>query len=110
MSDSRVGYDVIIVCTNNEKQCDYWQKRLDSVKGTGILRADCVVLAVFEDWPGGAGNGLGTLYAYVKAKAAATARGLDLDAMLAGTGSVALYHTAGKGTRLAPLPGAGLGS
>ena len=64
-----------------------------------------VVLAVHEDWEGGAGNGLGTLYAYKKACAAATLRDIDLPQLLRDGASVALYHTAGKGTRLAPLPG-----
>lgn len=60
-----------------------------------------------EDWSaGGAGNGLGTLYAYTKAaKVAKDRHGVDLDAQLReGKISAALYHTAGKGTRLAPLP------
>ena len=67
-----------------------------------------MVLAVSEDWssPSGAGNGLGTLYAYQKAcKVAKDKYGVDLGAeMKAGKVSAALYHTAGKGTRLAPLP------
>ncbi|KAH8043442.1 hypothetical protein JL722_15201 [Aureococcus anophagefferens] len=60
------------------------------------------------DWNGGAGNGLGTLYAWRKACALAKAKGRgDLAAELAaGTVAAAVYHTAGKGTRLAPLPGA----
>ena len=65
------------------------------------------MLAVSEDWaPGGAGNGLGTLYAYRKAcRAAEEKYGLDLvDLLGKGEVSAALYHTAGKGTRLAPLP------
>ena len=51
---------------------------------------------------------LGTLYAYQKAAALGKQQhGVDLDAGLKdGSLSVALYHTAGKGTRLAPLPGA----
>lgn len=50
---------------------------------------------------------LGTLYAFVKAVAAAKAAyNVDLLAELKnGAISVGLYHTAGKGTRLAPLPG-----
>ena len=101
------GYDVVIVCTNNEKQCDYWQQRLESVKGS-VISPSANVIAVFEDWPGGAGNGLGTLYAYQKACIYADSKlNIDLSALLkAGTHSAALYHTAGKGTRLAPLPGA----
>ena len=38
--------------------------------------------------------------------AKAALQGADLDAMLASGGTVGIYHTAGKGTRLAPLPGA----
>jgi len=66
-----------------------------------------LVLAVSEDWaPGGAGNGLGTLYAYRKACALAKEKhGMDLEELLGRKEiSAALYHTAGKGTRLAPLP------
>ena len=101
------GYDIVIVCTGNEKQAEYWQQRLESVRGV-VLPASSTVLAVHEDWPGGAGNGLGTFYAYVKACAAAkAAHGIDIPELLAaGTHSVGLYHTAGKGTRLAPLPAA----
>ena len=77
--------------------------------GKGSIIADSTtVLAVHEDWPGGAGNALGTLYAYQNAsKLASSEYGLDMDSKLkAGEISVALYHTAGKGTRMAPLPGA----
>ena len=51
---------------------------------------------------------LGTLYAYKNAaKLAKESHGLDIDEDLrAGKISIGLYHTAGKGTRLAPLPGA----
>ena len=71
------------------------------------LKAD--VVAVHEDWNGGAGNGLGTLYDFQKACAKAkAASGVDLQQKLHAGASVALYHTAGKGTRLAPLPGVAL--
>jgi hypothetical protein len=51
---------------------------------------------------------LGTLYAFQKAaKLALELHGLDIASDLkAGKISVGLFHTAGKGTRLAPLPGA----
>jgi hypothetical protein len=102
---TRTGYDVVIVCTSNETQAAYWQVRL---AGGSVVPANCTVLAVDEDWEGGAGNALGTFYAYQKAckKALAEGKG-DIHAQLqAGTISVGMYHTAGKGTRLAPLPGA----
>lgn len=66
-----------------------------------------MVLAVSEDWSAsGAGNGLGTLYAFQKACGVAAEKyGVDLKKELGeGKISAALYHTAGKGTRLAPLP------
>lgn len=66
-----------------------------------------MVLAVSEDWAkGGAGNGLGTLYAYEKACRVAKEKfDTDLDKLLNEKAvSAALFHTAGKGTRLAPLP------
>jgi len=100
------GYNVIIVCTSTPHQAAYWQDRLMATRGS-ISPDDAQVIAVHEDWEGGAGNGLGTLYAYTKAVALGKELyDLDIPAQLAsGAISVALYHTAGKGTRLAPLPG-----
>ena len=107
INKAETGYDVVIVCTGNVKQAEYWQQRLETVRGV-VVPAGTTIVAVDEDWKGGAGNGLGTLYAYVKACAVAKEKhGLDISAGLAaGTHSVSLYHTAGKGTRLAPLPAA----
>ena len=97
-------FDVTIICTTDDYQARYWMDLLEN----GILKGN-KVLAVSEDWnaAGGAGNGLGTLYAFQKACALCRSKynGMDLAAELAaGTISAALYHTAGKGTRLAPLP------
>ena len=104
--DATVGYDAVIVCTSNAAQEAYWQERLEATAGQAAKKG-AVILAVHEDWAAdGAGNGLGTLYAYTKAKAKAKTLGKDLDAILSGGGTVGMYHTAGKGTRLAPLPGA----
>ena len=103
-------YDVTIVCTTDDHQAAYWMEQLaagvcQSSGGSGGPYP--MVLAVSEDWGGsGAGNGLGTLYAYQKAVALAQSKyGVDLaKALDAKEISVALYHTAGKGTRMAPLP------
>ncbi len=53
-------------------------------------------------------SALGTLYAYKNAVALGIEKfSIDIDAQLQQNKlSVGLYHTAGKGTRLAPLPGA----
>jgi len=96
-------YDVIIICTTDDHQANFWMERLSMG-----LCAGKRVLACSEDWNsnGGAGNGLGTLYAYQKACKLATEKyDMDLAALLsAGEISAALFHTAGKGTRMAPLP------
>lgn len=105
-------FDVTIICTTDDYQAAYWMDRLSKgiCKSTGENGSNYpMVLAVSEDWSSasGAGNGLGTLYAFQKACRVAKEKydGLDLAAELnAGKVSAALYHTAGKGTRLAPLP------
>jgi hypothetical protein len=113
-------YDVTIVCTTDDHQAAYWMDRLASGicsrsnynKDAANANKDTkfpMVLAVSEDWGGagaGAGNGLGTLYAFQKAHGLALEKyGVDLTAELAqGRVSAGLFHTAGKGTRMAPLP------
>ena len=100
------GFDCVIVCTSNLAQERYWQERLECTRGQAA-KADALILAVHEDWAAdGAGNGLGTLYAYMKARDKAAADNHDLDAFLASGHTVGIFHTAGKGTRMAPLPGA----
>uniref|UniRef100_A0A7S4GK83 Uncharacterized protein n=1 Tax=Eutreptiella gymnastica TaxID=73025 RepID=A0A7S4GK83_9EUGL len=103
--DGTTGYDAVIVCTSNIGQEKYWQGRLEATLGQAA-KEGALILAVHEDWgKDGAGNGLGTLYAYTKARAKAKELGVDLDEKLQGGWAVAIFHTAGKGTRLAPLPG-----
>eukprot|EP00559_Dactyliosolen_fragilissimus_P007070 CAMPEP_0184859576 /NCGR_PEP_ID=MMETSP0580-20130426/4569_1 /TAXON_ID=1118495 /ORGANISM="Dactyliosolen fragilissimus" /LENGTH=547 /DNA_ID=CAMNT_0027356299 /DNA_START=148 /DNA_END=1791 /DNA_ORIENTATION=- len=108
-------FDVTIVCTTDDHQAEFWMKRLSegicqsriSTNGGTTDSKFPLVLAVSEDWSkGGAGNGLGTLYAYEKAcRKGKEMYDLDLDALLKSKEiSAALFHTAGKGTRLAPLP------
>ena len=104
--DGSQGFDAVVVCTSNAAQEAYWQERLEATRGQAA-KAGAVIVAVHEDWAAdGAGNGLGTLYAYTKAKAKAALQGADLDAVLASGGTVGIYHTAGKGTdsRRFPAP------
>jgi len=95
------GYSVVIVCTSSQGMEDYWQARLEAGRGQ-VCGKDAEVVVVHEDWEGGAGNGLGSLYAYKKA---CDKSGKDLAEVASNGGSLVIYHTAGKGTRLAPLPG-----
>jgi hypothetical protein len=50
------GFDVVIICCSSQLQADYWQKRFEDGKGSTLSQSSYVV-AVQEDWPGGAGNG-----------------------------------------------------
>lgn len=98
-----LGMDIIIVSAENALQEAFWQKHLESLLGNFIKRATKVI-AVCEDWPGGAGNGLGTLYAYQKARQKCLRlHGIDLYELQKSGYSIALYHTAGQGKRLSPL-------
>lgn len=98
-------FDVTIICTTDDHQAAFWMSKLDSGSDSQFP----LVVAVSEDWnsSGGAGNGLGTLYAWNKAcdYAKEHCNNLDLQELLAKNEiSASLYHTAGKGTRMAPLP------
>ena len=95
------GMDIVIISTTSAMQEVYWQQRLEASKGQ-IANRSGLILAVHEDWPGGAGNGLGTLYCLQKAVERAKSTGVDLLQRLRDGASLAIYHTAGKGTRLAP--------
>ena len=69
-----------------------------------VIKEQTHVLTVTEDWVGGAGNALGTLYAFLKANKKMEEKfKCSLFDRLDKGDSIALYHTAGKGTRLAPL-------
>ncbi|MEA3488864.1 MAG: hypothetical protein U9R44_00775 [Candidatus Omnitrophota bacterium] len=135
-----VGPDVVIVTSSTDAQTDFWKERLtgyDDLHGSGsVIKEDAVVLSVSEaEWAaGGAGNGLGTLNGYIQAARKLwddtdlldeykARNGLPseagnatiyqlIDAFMNFTSgkSVFMYHTAGKGTRTAPLPGAEVNS
>lgn len=97
------GFDILIVSTRNSSQEEFWYKRLRASLGA-ICKPDAVIITVEEDWPGGAGTGLGTLYAYQKALEKAKFKyHCDLQHMHRAGASVALYHTAGCGKKLYPL-------
>ena len=97
------GMDIVIVSTNHPQQQSFWQQRLETLKGN-LLKESCIVLVVLEEWPGGAGNGLGTLFAYHKAQEKAKFMyHTDLYALQKKGASVAIYHTAGQGMTLFPI-------
>lgn len=95
--------DIVIVSTSHPKQEAFWQNRLTKVSKS-LFKPKTLILSVLEDWPEGAGNGLGTLYAYQKAcKKSQELYGIDLNEKLENGASIALYHTAGQGKRISPL-------
>lgn len=103
VSKTSVGMDIVIVCCQNEEQEHYWQKRLKQTTGS-IVKPSAIVIVVQEDWAGGAGNGLGSLYAYQKAREKGYIEyKIDIFQKQREGHSVALYHTAGEGRRLYPL-------
>ena len=86
------GMDLLIISCSTSELANYWEEHLNRQKGS-LIKKSAVVISVVEDWQDGAGNGFGTLYALKKAK----------ERLGSLQGSIAIYHTAGKGTRLAPL-------
>lgn len=94
MRSGEFGPDYLVVSTHSDREASYWKERLEGRRGT-LIPEKTQIVTVIETWPGGAGNGLGTLDAFANADL--------LDELEAGK-SVFLYHTAGKGQRLAPLP------
>jgi len=99
------GMDVIIVSTDNRCQEVECQRHLEGLLGD-LIKPTAKVVAVCEDWAGGAGNGLGTLYAYLKAQhKLQKLYGVDLRELQKRGSSIAIYHTAGQGKRLSPLTG-----
>lgn len=94
--------DVVIIVVSSESQASYWQNHLESKRGT-LLKKTALIFSVEEDWKGGAGNGLGTLYAFQKAQKIALSKNINLTQMLRSGASIGLYHAAGHGKRIAPL-------
>jgi hypothetical protein len=95
--------NIVIISTSHPQQQAFWERRLTH-EGKSILKPGTIILSILEDWPGGAGNGFGTLYAYKKAKERfSELYNADLDKKLQEGASVSIYHTAGYGKRIVPL-------
>ena len=92
------GFDVIVAVSSSAEQGEFWQERLEASRGT-VIGHKTQVISMEEDWVGGAGQLLGTLYAWKMART-----NHNLMQLLQDGRSIAMYHTAGKGTRMAPIP------
>ncbi|MBB63763.1 MAG: hypothetical protein CMO81_01730 [Waddliaceae bacterium] len=97
------GFDFVIISSHSVQLAEYWSARLKETSEQ-LLGSRTRILSIVEDWPGGAGNGLGTLYALKKAEELALKNHqVHLLEQIQNGASIAIYHTAGKGTRSAPL-------
>ena len=96
--------DIIIISASNQSLVNFWEKRLKKTRDY-LVSPESLIICVEEDWSsGGAGNGLGSLYAYKKAhEKALNEWGIDIFKEQLKGASIAMYHTAGQGKRLAPL-------
>ncbi|MFA5147200.1 MAG: hypothetical protein WC515_07490 [Candidatus Omnitrophota bacterium] len=98
-SSENDGFAVYIFVSSSQKEAEFWQKRFESTRGQ-ILPRSAVIISVSEDnWKGMAGNGLGTLNAWRRAKE----RYSRLEEDIASGKSVFMMHMAGSGTRMQPL-------
>ncbi|MFN4173513.1 MAG: hypothetical protein ACK4HV_00205 [Parachlamydiaceae bacterium] len=110
MDPAKSGMDIVIVSTVNAEQEAYWQERLEKSRGQ-VLKNSALFIVILEDWQGGAGNGLGSLYAYQKAREKAfIEHKIDIFQKQREGYSIALYHTAGEGKRLYPLTASEFGN
>lgn len=94
------GFDIVIIVSSNNNS-KYWEKRLRNTRKE-ILPKKTKIICVEEKWKNkdGAGQLLGTLNAikFIKNK-------LNIEKELKRGKTIAMYHTAGKGKRMAPLSG-----
>lgn len=96
------GFDWIIITASRDWH-EFWLARLESLRGE-IIGKNTGIILQDEDWPGGAGQLLGTLYAWEKANSELLRlRNIDLAQELKAGKKIAIYHTTGHGKRMAPL-------
>lgn len=93
------GFDVIVVVASNGNS-KYWEWRLSATRNE-VLSPKTKIICTEEKWEKGAGQLLGTLHAFEEAN-----KKKNLKGVLKRGGTVAFYHTAGYGKRMAPLCGA----
>lgn len=98
-----IGMDFLIISTSTQEQQEYWEKQLNSLRGS-LIKSNAYVMVIHEQWPGGAGSGFGTFYAYQQAQLKAKELyGIDLIDFQNQGHAVAIYHTSGQGKRMSPL-------
>ncbi len=84
-------WNTLIVVSSTEKEAKFWQR---SLKNSDVIHPGTRVISIPEVWSGGAGQLLGTLNALIETR---------IFANLKKNQTTAIYHTAGKGKRIAPI-------
>lgn len=96
--------DILILTSNRLQQAGYWKKQIEDHAEALNIPPNVLILDVCEDWSKGAGNCLGTLYAFQEAiKSAKNDHGRNIVEEIEKGASAAIYHMAGSGKRLEPL-------
>jgi len=100
IKQKKSGFDIVIVVSSNNNS-KYWEWRLSKTKKF-ILPSKTKIICVEENWKNkeGAGQLLGTLNAILEAN-----KKINIKKALFANKKIAIYHTAGKGKRMAPLTG-----
>ena len=100
----RKGFDWIIIVSPNQNQADFWKERLSCLTGQ-VVGENTKIVSQTEDWLNGAGQLLGTLYAFQKANRRNLSAGKQVNLLneLKKGKKIAIYHTSGLGKRMAPL-------
>ena len=97
------GFDILIISNDHISQEKVLKQNVEALRGVCINK-DALVIFVTEDWPRGAGTGLGPIYAFHKAyNIAKNDHSTDLLERLMNGASVAIYYTIGENRKLAPL-------
>ncbi len=113
------GPDIVIVVSAQESERRYWKQRLESMRGQ-VIGKDTTVFSVLESYGAGSppGNGLGSLLAYQSARQESKEQaGISWKSLMdkvrrekGREATIAIYHTAGFGSRVWPITGSEYGS
>ena len=84
-------WNTVIIVSSTKKEAEFWRRTL---KNSDVIHPETRVISIPEVWTGGAGQLLGTLNALIETR---------IKANLKKNQTTAIYHTAGKGKRIAPI-------
>ncbi len=113
------GPDIVIIVSAQESERRFWKTRLEGLRGQ-VIGKDTTVFSVLESYGAGSppGNGLGSLLAYQSAREESKEQaGVSWKTLMekikrekGREATIAIYHTAGFGSRVWPITGSEYGS